>query len=422
MYVLDKGARFVIPRTEMTYPGHNMKLHVTAADAVKAPVDHVMADFEDACPYEFKGDKSRKVMVEALNTLDFGKKVVTVRPNNIHSKFFKGDMEAIVLGAPNRFHGIMLPKTRGPEEIREVSKLLDDLEKRGGWKYRLQIESLIETPHALIKAYEIATASDRMCGLVFGIADYAANLGIREIVENQNQNFHYSKQAVVVAAKAAGLHAIDNVYLRLWRNTDSPERVKELQAALREKNVGAANLGMDGTWVIHPQQAEIANACYTPDRRAGGGGAPGDQAVPREGRRLDGRSEIGRDDRRGDDQNRADGSGQGGAGRDGVGRGASGLVGEEPRDHRLRHPGADAPRRVGVAAAENRGIFLFLVCCFLPNSAGSIWLESAIYTISCGLVTDIPQGLALFRKIVFAEGDGVARGAFGCAGRHGCCS
>jgi len=204
------------------------------------------------------------VMVEALNTLDFGKKVVTVRPNNIHSKFFKGDMEAIVLGAPNRFHGIMLPKTRGPEEIREVSKLLDDLEKRAGWKYKLQIESLIETPHALIHAYEIATASDRMCGLVFGIADYAANLGIREIVENQNQNFHYSKQAVVVAAKAAGLHAIDNVYLRLWRNTDSPERVKELQAGLREKNVGAANLGMDGTWVIHPQQAEIANACYTP--------------------------------------------------------------------------------------------------------------------------------------------------------------
>ena len=76
----------------------------------------------------------------------------------------------------------------------------------------MQIESLIETPHALIKAYDIATASDRMAGLVFGIADFAANLGIREIVENQNQNFHYSKQAVVVAAKAAGLHAIDNVY------------------------------------------------------------------------------------------------------------------------------------------------------------------------------------------------------------------
>src|ERR1700722_18069555 len=266
MYVLDKGTRFVIPRTEMTYPGHNMKLHTAAAAPVKAPVDHVMADFEDACTYEFKGEKSRKVMVGALNTLDFGKKVVTIRPNNIHSPFFKGDMEAIVLGAPNRFHGIILPKTRGPEEIREVSKLLDDLEKRAGWTSKIQIESLVETPHAVIKAYEIATASDRMAGLIFGIADYAANLGIREIVENQNQNFHYSKQGVVVAAKAAGLHAVDNVYLRLWRKDDTPERVAELQRGLREKNTGAASLGMDGTWVIHPQQAPICNECYTPNR------------------------------------------------------------------------------------------------------------------------------------------------------------
>jgi citrate lyase subunit beta/citryl-CoA lyase len=266
MFILDNGTRFVIPRTEMTYPGHNLRLHQNAADPVKSPVDHVMADFEDACPYEFKGEKSRKVMVEALNTLDFGGKVVTVRPNNIHSKFFKGDLEAIVLGAPNRFHGIMLPKTREPEEIRETSKLLDGLEKQAGWKCKIQIESLIETPHALIKAYEIATASDRMCGLVFGIADFAANIGVREIVEHQNENFHYAKQSMVVAAKAAGLHAIDNVYLRLWRKEDSPERVAELQRGLREKNIGAANLGMDGTWVIHPQQAQICNECYTPNK------------------------------------------------------------------------------------------------------------------------------------------------------------
>jgi len=264
MYVLDKGTRFVIPRTEMTYPGHSMKLHQNAADPVKAPVDHVMADFEDACPYEFKGEKSRKTMVEALTTLDFGKKVVTVRPNNIHSPFFKGDMEAVMLGAPNRFHGIMLPKTRGPEEIKQVSRLLDDLEKRGGWKYRVQIESLIETPHALVHAYDIATASDRMCGLVFGIADFAANLGIREIVEDQHINFNYSKQAVVVAAKAAGLHAVDNVFIRIWKNTDTPERIEQLKRQLRAKNAASANLGMDGTWVIHPQQAEIANACFTP--------------------------------------------------------------------------------------------------------------------------------------------------------------
>jgi len=265
MFVLDKGKRFVIPRTEMTYPGHSMKLHQNAADPVKSPVDHVMMDFEDACPYEFKGPKSRQCVVEALNTLDFGKKVITVRPNNIRSEFFLGDLEAIVLGAVDKFHGIILPKVHGPDDIKYVSSLLDNLEKQAGWQTHVQIESLIEIPQALVKAYDIATASPRMAGLIFGIADFAATLGIREVVKNQNINFLYSKQAVVVAAKAAGLHAIDNVYLPLWRKEDSKEKIAELEAGLREKNEGAANLGMDGTWVIHPQQAQIANECYTPN-------------------------------------------------------------------------------------------------------------------------------------------------------------
>lgn len=264
MYVLDGGKRFVIPRTELTYPGHSMKLHQNAADSTKSPVDHVMMDFEDACPYEFKGPKSRQVTVEALNTLDFGKKVITVRPNNVRSEFFLGDMEAVMLGAPNKFHGIILPKVHGSEDIVYVSRILDNLERQGGWTQRVQIEPLIEIPLALVKAYEIATASDRMAGLIFGIADFAATLGVREIVKDQNLNFLYAKQAVVVAAKAAGLHAIDNVYLQLWRKEDSPAKIAEIEQELRAKNVGAANLGMDGAWVIHPQQAAIVNECYTP--------------------------------------------------------------------------------------------------------------------------------------------------------------
>ena len=110
MFILDEGTRVVVPRTELTYPGHNMKLHTNAASAEKTPVDHVMADLEDACPYEFKGDKSRATMVEALNTLDFGKKVITVRPNNIRSEFFRGDMFTRIVAASWR---LLLPIERG---------------------------------------------------------------------------------------------------------------------------------------------------------------------------------------------------------------------------------------------------------------------------------------------------------------------
>lgn len=269
MFVLDEGKRVVVPRTELTYPGHNLKLHQNAADPTKSPVDHVMADLEDACPYEFKGDKSRQVMVEALNTIDFGKKVITVRPNNLRSEFFYGDMEAVMSGAVDKFHGVIIPKVQGPEDIKLVSDLLGELEAKYGWRIHVAIESLIERPHALEHAFEIATASPRMAGLIFGIADYTAELGGDPdlLLDRQNEMFYYEKKATVTAAKAAGLHAIDNVYLIIWRKDDSPETVKRIDEGLRRKNEGAAAIGMDGTWVIHPQQAQIANECYTPTKK-----------------------------------------------------------------------------------------------------------------------------------------------------------
>src|SRR3990170_4641916 len=114
MFILDGGKRFVIPRTELPSPSHNLRMHQNASNA---PVDHVMPDFEDACPYEFKGEPSRNTMVEALNSVDFGQKAIAIRPNNIRSKYFLGDMQAIMMGAPDRFHGIILPKTEHAEDI-----------------------------------------------------------------------------------------------------------------------------------------------------------------------------------------------------------------------------------------------------------------------------------------------------------------
>ena len=56
MFIIGEDRHLIVPRTELTYPGHNERMHENAATA---PVDHVMADLEDACPYEFKGETSR---------------------------------------------------------------------------------------------------------------------------------------------------------------------------------------------------------------------------------------------------------------------------------------------------------------------------------------------------------------------------
>ena len=79
MFIIGEDRRLVVPRTELTYPGHNERMHENAATA---PVDHVMADLEDACPYEFKGEKSRNTIITAFNELDYGEKVIKYKLNN----------------------------------------------------------------------------------------------------------------------------------------------------------------------------------------------------------------------------------------------------------------------------------------------------------------------------------------------------
>ena len=68
MFIIGEDRRLVVPRTELTYPGHNERMHENAATA---PVDHVMADLEDACPYEFKGEKSKFIIGDSTIIREF---------------------------------------------------------------------------------------------------------------------------------------------------------------------------------------------------------------------------------------------------------------------------------------------------------------------------------------------------------------
>ena len=277
MFKLPDG-RTVIPRTELTYPGINreilsradadpLRMSRNAADSEKAQVDHVMGDMEDACPFELKGEPVRKALAEAFSTIDFGGKVVTWRPNNIRSGYFEGDLSYMMKNAKDKFHGIVLPKTFGVADLEYVLSAVDFCEKLYRWETKVVLEILIETPMALQNVDRLAATlaeSGRGAGLIFGIAYYASFLGVGNIMAEQHVRFAYAKQAMIAAAKAHGMHAIDNVFLRLPRRDDPPEVVEQIQQELVNKNLWSASFGMDGTWVIHPSQAARANECYTP--------------------------------------------------------------------------------------------------------------------------------------------------------------
>lgn len=239
-----------IRRSELTLPGHNIRMLEKAA---ASDADEIMADCEDACPLSAKGDEVRGVIVQAFTTLNWGTKFVTFRPNNTQSPFFQGDIEKVVTGAVDKFHGLIIPKVFEPSQLEEVDALLTKYEAQAGWSYQLQIEALIETAMGVENAYRIATASPRMAGLVFGIADYAADIGIADAYEGQNIRFLYAKQRVVNAAKAAGIDAVDNVHLK----------VREMED-LHRMTMESAGYGFDGRWAIHPSHIPVINECYTP--------------------------------------------------------------------------------------------------------------------------------------------------------------
>ncbi len=242
--------QITVRRSEMTLPGHRMDFLKKAAASI---ADEIMADCEDACPLSAKGPQVRNTIVEAFTTLDWGDKFVTFRPNNTQSPFFEGDLEAVVKGAVDKFHGVIIPKTFKPEQIERVDELLTKFEAQSGWTTKIQIEALIETAQAVENAYQIATASDRMASLIFGIADYAADIGVADAYNTQNIRFLYAKQRVINAAKAAGLDAIDNVHLQIG----------DLEA-LKVMTAESAGYGFDGRWALTPRHLEIINATYTP--------------------------------------------------------------------------------------------------------------------------------------------------------------
>lgn len=241
--------KLTVRRSELTVPGHSLKMLTKAAES---KADEVMMDLEDACAPSQKVE-ARKTVVEALKTLDFRGKYVCFRPNNVRTKLCYDDIITIVEGAGDKLDGLIIPKVFGPEEIHFVDFLLSQIEKKMGFPRRLRLEVLIETGKALERAYEIATASDRMESLIFGIADYAADIGATELVKDQFLHFAYAKQRVIQVAKAAGIDAVDNVTL-----------VFKDEAQCRSDAANARTIGFDGKWAIHPTQVAIINEVFSP--------------------------------------------------------------------------------------------------------------------------------------------------------------
>jgi citrate lyase subunit beta / citryl-CoA lyase len=240
----------------MSVPASSERFLAKARDL---PADEVMLDLEDSVAPAAK-EAARDLAVAALSAGGWEGKLVAVRINGATSPWAYRDVIAVVEGAPGAVDSLVMPKVTSAAQVGWLDLLLGQVEQAAGVPAgRTRIEAQIEDATGLAAVEAIAAASGRLVSLVFGPADFMASIGMRSLTVGgqpagyEGDAHHYALMRMLVAARAAGLQAIDGPYARI-RDTEG----------LRKAATSAAALGYDGKWVLHPAQVDVVNAAFTP--------------------------------------------------------------------------------------------------------------------------------------------------------------
>lgn len=246
-------------RTTLSVPGHRSNMHAKAAQSA---ADVVMLDLEDSVPLEAK-EAARTTVATALREIDWGRRLMAVRINALQTPFAYRDLLHLAETAGPRIGTIVIPKVDSAADVHFVSRMLDGIELAKGFDNPIGIEASIESAAGLAQISHIAAASARLKTLVFGIADYSADVGARLVSisghgEGEGQlypghRWHFAMSRIVMAAKAAGLRAIDAPY----------GNFKDAEGLARSASMACA-LGFDGKWAIHPDQLDPINQIFSP--------------------------------------------------------------------------------------------------------------------------------------------------------------
>ena len=229
--------------------------------AARSDADAVCLDLEDAVAPDQK-EASRANVVRALTSLDFGTRTRLVRINGLDTQYAYRDIIDVVEPAGPFVDLLMLPKTRGPDDVTFVDTLLTQIEAKTAIGHRIGVEAQIETAAGFLWAREIAGSSARLESLIFGSGDYAASMGmpLTNIGQDDEHDaaypghrWHAVMHAIVASARAHGLRALDGPYADF-------KDAAGLERACRT----ARALGFDGKQCIHPGQLATVNAVFSP--------------------------------------------------------------------------------------------------------------------------------------------------------------
>ncbi|HEX6077984.1 MAG TPA: CoA ester lyase [Methylomirabilota bacterium] len=222
-------------RSVLFMPGSNAR---ALEKARTLPADALILDLEDAVAPEAKAAARARVL-DAVRAGGYGPREVIVRVNAPGTPWAAEDLAAVA-HAP--VDAVLLPKVESAETVTAALATLGPAPA---------VWCMLETPRGILNAASIAGAGPRVGALVMGTSDLTKDLHARPT--RDRLPLLTSLQICVLAARAAGITALDGVHLDLDDDAG-------FAAACRQ----AADLGFDGKTLIHPRQVAAANEAFAP--------------------------------------------------------------------------------------------------------------------------------------------------------------
>ncbi len=220
-------------------PGCNMR-YLNKARTLK--VDSVILDLGDPILVELK-EESRRNVVEAVLAGGYGRREVVVRVNDLDSPWGREDVRSVAaIGAD----AVLFPNIESKTHVLEALTLLDSC---GG--QHLPIMLMIESPIGVLRAEEIAAASDRIACIVMATGDLLNQLHGRRTPDRIA--VMHSLSHVLLAGRAYDRAVVDGI------STD----LKDMQSFEYGCRL-ARDLGFDGKSLVHPFQLPYCNDAFTP--------------------------------------------------------------------------------------------------------------------------------------------------------------
>jgi citrate lyase subunit beta/citryl-CoA lyase len=227
-------------RSVLYIPGANERALVKARDL---PADALILDLEDAVAAGAKAEARERVCAVVASG-GYGERTVAIRVNGIGTEWHADDVLAAGAAGPA---AVVVPKVGSDTDVLGIEQAL----RSAGAPENTRIWAMLETPAAVLRAAEIAGASERLSALVMGTNDLASEL-YAELAPGRPA-LQTSLAICLLAARATGKAIVDGVYNDV-RDPDG------FEAECRQ----GRQLGFDGKTLIHPSQVEPCNRVFTP--------------------------------------------------------------------------------------------------------------------------------------------------------------